>query len=143
MSKATATSANRGPLPESFEDLNAELPLRPIRDDVDYHNAIEMVDRLAVLDRRTGDQGDYLETLTELVGKYEDEHFAAELSGQSPIETLRLLCERNRMSASALGELLGNRSLGSKILRGERQLSKVHIRTLGEHFAVSPALFLG
>jgi HTH-type transcriptional regulator/antitoxin HigA len=141
MSKATATSANRGPLPESFEDLNAELSLRPIRDDVDYENAIEMVDRLAVLDRRTRDQEDYLETLTELVGKYEDEHHAADLSGQTPADTLRRLCEQNQMSTSALGELLGNRSLGSKILRGERQLSKEHIRRLCDHFAVSPELF--
>ncbi len=142
MSKLTSTTAGRGPLPDRFEELNAELPLRPIRDDVDYDNAIEMVDRLAVLDVRTRDQEDYLETLSELVGKYDDEHFAADLSRMSAIDTLTFLCEHNGMSASALGELLGNRSLGSKILRGERQLSKKHIRQLCERFAVSADLFL-
>jgi HTH-type transcriptional regulator / antitoxin HigA len=142
MSKATATDSNREPLPSSFAALNAALPLRPIRDDGDYDNAIEMIDRLAVLGRRSPDQADYLETLTELVGKYEDEHYAADLSRQTPVETLRRLCEQNRLSASALGELLGNRSLGSKVLRGERQLSKEHIRRLCDHFAVSADLFL-
>ena len=142
MSNATATAANRGPLPESFAELNAELPLRPIRDDIDYENAMELVDRLAVLDKRNHDQDDYLETLTELVGKYEDEHYAADFSAQSPLDILQFLCEHNKMSASALGELLGNRSLGSKILRGKRQLSKEHIRKLCDHFAVSADLFL-
>jgi antitoxin component HigA of HigAB toxin-antitoxin module len=47
------------------------------------------------------------------------------------------------MNSSKLGELLGNnRSLGAKILRGERQLSKAHIRILAERFKVNPALFL-
>ena len=142
MSKATATAANRGPLPDSFAQLSAELPLRPIRDDIAYENAIEMVDRLAVLDKRGHDQGDYLETLTELVRKYEDEHYAAEFSARSPLDILHFLCEHNKMSASALGELLGNRSLGSKILRGTRQLSKEHIRKLCDHFTVSADLFL-
>ena len=46
------------------------------------------------------------------------------------------------MTASALGGLLGNRSIGSKLLRGERELSKAHIRRLCERFKVSADLFL-
>jgi antitoxin component HigA of HigAB toxin-antitoxin module len=45
------------------------------------------------------------------------------------------------MGGSDLGRLLGNRPLGSAILRGERQLSKAHIRILAEHFKVSTDLF--
>jgi len=40
-----------------------------------------------------------------------------------------------------LGRLLGNRSLGSLILNGRRQLSKAHIEKLSEHFGLSPAVF--
>jgi antitoxin component HigA of HigAB toxin-antitoxin module len=47
------------------------------------------------------------------------------------------------MTSSALGELLGHRSLGSKLLRGKRQLSKTHIRILADHFKVRADLFLG
>lgn len=141
MSKATLTTANRGPLPETWAELTAGLPLRPIHDDIEYDNAVELLDRLAVLDERTEDQEDYLETLSGLVERYDEEHFASK-SKISPIESLRYLCEQNDMTASALGELLGNRSLGSKVLRGERQLSKEHIRKLCDRFSVSSDLFL-
>jgi antitoxin component HigA of HigAB toxin-antitoxin module len=50
--------------------------------------------------------------------------------------------EQNDMTASDLGKLLGNRSLGSKILRGERELSKQHFRILTERFKVDAGLFL-
>ena len=135
MSKTTATTADRGPLPETWAELTAELSLRPIHDDVEYDNAVDLLDRLAVLDKRTEDQEDFLETLSSLVERYDDEHM-------SPIDSLRYLCEQNNMTASALGELLGNRSLGSKVLREERQLSKEHIRKLCDRFSVSSDLFL-
>lgn len=142
MRNATGTAARRGPLPKAWEELSAALQLRPIRDTGDYDAAVAIVDRLAVLDERTEDQEDYLETLSGLVERYDAEQFAVDLTGTSPIERLRYLCEQNDLNASALGTLLGNRSLGSKVLRGERQLSKEHIRTLCERFAVSSDLFL-
>ena len=84
---------------------------------MDYDNAAEVLDRLAMLDRRTPDQEDYLETLATRAS--------------------------TTMNSSKLGELLGNsRSLGGKILRGERQLSKAHSRIVAERFKVNPALFL-
>lgn len=142
MTKTTATTADRGPLPETWAELTAQLPLRPIHDDIEYDNAVGLLDLLAVLDQRTEDQEDYLETLSALVERYDDEHFAINDSGISPIEVLRYLCEQNGLTASALGELLGNRSLGSKVLRQERQLSKEHIRRLSGRFSVSSDLFL-
>ena len=142
MSKTTGTAANREPLPETWAELAAELPLRPIHDDIEYDNAVEILDRLAVLDERTEDQEDYLETLSGLVERYDDEHFAINDADISPMGSLRYLCEQNDMTASALGELLGNRSLGSKLLRGQRQLSKAHIRKLCDRFSVSSDLFL-
>ena len=142
MSKATADAVNRRPLPDSWAELAAQLPLRPVHNDVDYDNAVELLDHLAVLDERTEDQEDYLETLSGLVERYDDEHFALKGSNFTPIETLRYLCEQNGMTASALGELFGNRSLGSKVLRGVRQLSKDHIRRLCARFSVSSDLFL-
>jgi antitoxin component HigA of HigAB toxin-antitoxin module len=52
-----------------------------------------------------------------------------------------MLQERG-MNASDLGRPLGNRGLGSAILRGERQLSKAHIRVLADYFKVSTDLFI-
>ncbi len=127
---------------ESFNELNAQLPLRPISDRVDLDNAMEMIDRLALLKRRTRDQEDYLETLSTLVEKYESEHDSVGMDQLDPIETLKYLIEGRGMTASQLGNLLGERSLGSKVLTGERELSKNHIRTLCKTFNVGPQLFL-
>lgn len=134
-------SHTKGRLPGRFEELVALMPPRAIQDEVQYDNTIEMLDRLTSLPRMTKGQEQYLETLSVLVEAYENEHHAIADSG-SPIGVLKHLLESNDMNASQLGELLGNRSLGSKILRGERELSKAHIRLLAERFKVNPALFL-
>jgi antitoxin component HigA of HigAB toxin-antitoxin module len=46
------------------------------------------------------------------------------------------------MNASDLSRLLGEPALGSKILNGNRELSKAHIRTLADRFKVRADLFL-
>ena len=135
------TASSRGHVPTRFEDLNALRPLRPITDKVDFENAQEVADRLAVLAKRTRDQDDYLETLSTLMEKYEADHAAVDASKLGAIEILKYLMEGRGMSASDLGRLLGERSLGAAILRGDRKLSKAHIRTLCAHFAVGPGVF--
>src|SRR5439155_20697527 len=122
-------------LPKTCDGLNALCPLRPIRDDVDLSNAQEVVDALAVLSTRSRDQKDYLETLSTLVEKYEQEQGAFTDDDASVIDVLKFLMEGREMSASDLGRLLGNRELGAAILRGDRQLSKANILKLAEHFA--------
>jgi HTH-type transcriptional regulator/antitoxin HigA len=128
-------------LPTRFDDLCAQFPLRPIHDRVDWENATEMIQSMAG-HRLNEDQEDYLEALSELIGAYEDKQHAKDLSRLPALGVLRYLVEQNGLTASSLGELLGNRSLGSKLLRGARELSKTHIRVLAERFKVSPALFL-
>lgn len=128
-------------LPKTFEGLCRLLPPRPIHDESDYDNAIEVLDAL-VGHKLSKDQADYVEAMTTLVGAYEDLHHAVDLTNGKPTETLRYLLDQNQMTASDLGELLGNRSLGSKILRGERELSKAHLRTLAQRFKVNAGLFL-
>ena len=68
-----------------------------------------------------------------------EKHF--ETSKHSPQEILEFLAEENGMSGSDLGRILGSRTLGPALLRGQRSLSKTHIKKLADHFSVSPALF--
>ena len=138
----TTESRSQRKLPSRFEDLVAMLLPRAIHDEIDYENTIEMLDRLTSLPRLTRGQQQYLETLSVLVESYESEHHATEVDDLSPIQVLQHLLDSNNMNASQLGDLLGNRSLGSKILRGQREFSKNHIRLLAKRFNVSPALFL-
>ena len=60
----------------------------------------------------------------------------------TPIELLRSLMEEHGMNESGLGRLPGDRSLGHRVLSGERELSKAHIRTLADHFALDPSALL-
>jgi HTH-type transcriptional regulator/antitoxin HigA len=137
----TAAEPAFGRLPKTYEALaGLQLP-RPIHDDADYDAAIEMIGRLAGHDLSPG-QEDYLEALSLFVEEYERKRWPLEESSMTPIEALRFLLQENGMSGSDLGRLLGNRTLGSAILRGDRRLSKAHIRTLADHFKVAPGLFL-
>ena len=68
--------------------------------------------------------------------------FSPEAADMTPVELLRSLMDEHDMSESDLGRLLGYRSLGHRILSGERELSKAHIRTLAKHFSLNPASVL-
>lgn len=129
-------------IPKTWAGLAKRLPLRPIRDDVGYRNAQEVIDALVVFDERTRDQEDYLDSLTTLFDSYEQQRYPMAVSKMSPLEALKFLLEEHGMSGSDLGHLLGQRTLGPAILRGERQLSKNQIRKLSSHFAVSAEVFL-
>jgi len=128
-------------VPESFQDLNRSHPLMPIKDDVGLDDAQEIADRLAVLDQRTKEQEAYLETLSLLIERYEDKHHEIDTRRADPIKNLRFLLKQHAMTASQLGEILGQRQLGSKVLNGQRQLSKTHIQALCRYFKVGPAVF--
>jgi len=135
-------AANLEPVPKDYEGLMAIHVLRPIHDDIDLANAAEIVDRLAVLDRPTRDQADYLEALSTMVEAYENEQLEEQLTKAGPMGALKFLLSEHEMSGSDLGRLLGSRTLGPAILRGARRLSRKHILTLARRFRVDASLFL-
>ena len=53
---------------------------------------------------------------------------------------LRTLMSQYNLTGSDLPEI-GDKSLVSRILRGERKLSKTHIEKLSERFNINPSLF--
>jgi antitoxin component HigA of HigAB toxin-antitoxin module len=128
-------------MPRDYAGLVGLFPPRPIHDKTDLANATEIIDALAGHDL-TPDQEDYLDVLSDLVAKYEQAHSPARRTTSTPLKRLRYLVGEAGMTASDLGRLLGNRGLGSLILRGRRQISKAHIRTLAEHFRLDAGYFL-
>ena len=128
-------------LPKAYSELVAILPPRPIHTEQQYEEASEMIFALAGFDL-SADQEDYLDALATFYRAYEREHHAFAAAPLSGLGALEYLMEESEMSASDLGRLLGERSLGSKVLRGERQLSKEHIRRLCDRFKVSADLFM-
>jgi HTH-type transcriptional regulator/antitoxin HigA len=129
-------------LPGDFDSLVRIHPPAAIHDEVAYENAMDLVNKLTSLPNPTEGQLKYLDTLTILVERYEDETEGVEPRGIDSLAVLRHLMEDRGMSASDLGRLLGDRSLGPKILNGDRALSKAHIKVLAKHFHVSPAVLL-
>jgi HTH-type transcriptional regulator/antitoxin HigA len=128
-------------LPKTFEDLCRLHWPRPIHDAVDYVNTAEMVDRLALLSKRTRDQNDYLEALSTLIERYDKDLLLIDAGGDGIVKILRYLMKGQKMSASDLGRVLGARTLGAAILRGERKISRANAQALGDYFKVKPALF--
>ncbi len=129
-------------IPTDWKELVAQLYLlKPIRTRGDYNRVMHIIEMLAGRTNLNTDQEAYLESLSILVEAYEKEHFEIEPKS-TPLETLKFLLKQNGLNGSDLGRILGQRQVGSKILRGERNLSKAHIKTLAEHFSVDSSLFL-
>ena len=130
-----------GKLPKKYVDLVALCMPRPLHDEVDYRNALQVLDEMAGF-KMNGDQEDYFDAIATFVEKYEAEHHAIDGAKLTPVQLIRSLMDEHDMNESDLGRLLGDRSLGHRILSGERELSKVQIRLLAERFALNPgALF--
>lgn len=128
-------------IPESYAELVGLFMPRPLHDDVDYRNALAVLDAMAGFEMNA-DQEDYFEAIATFVEKYEARHHAMDDAKLSPVELVRSLLAEHEMTESDLGRLLGDRSLGHRILSGERELSKAHIRILAGHFSLSPAALL-
>ena len=68
---------------------------------------------------------------------------AIDLSALTGLQMLRHVIEQSGMSASDLARLLQvHPSLGSKLLKGERQLTWDNAKILASHFKVAPLLFM-
>jgi antitoxin component HigA of HigAB toxin-antitoxin module len=136
------TNLKLSAIPGDFESLVRAHPPAAIHDDVAYENAMEWINKLTALPSATEGQLKYLDTLTILVERYEDETEGVEPKGGNALAVLRYLMADRGMNASDVGRLLGDRSLGPKILNGDRDLSKTHIKTLAKHFNVSASVLM-
>lgn len=147
--KPVANDARRGT--DAYRDEyfklcadHAYIPA-PIRTESEARAADAVIDALAPRgeDALSEAEADYLEIVSDVVEDYERRTLAdLAAAGGDVIDLLQSFLDDHGMSASDLGNLLGNRSLGSKLLRRERQLSKGHMLILGKRFGVDPGLFL-
>jgi len=62
-------------IPESYAELVELFMVRPLHDEVDYHNALAVLDAMAGYEMNP-DQEDYFEAVATFVEKYEAERFA-------------------------------------------------------------------
>ena len=129
-------------IPKTYDQLLALYALRPIHNDRELEQATEIIDMLAGHDLNT-DQTDYLEVLSTLVEANESVHHPLDTPSLCGLDALRALLDEHGMGAADLGRLLGvHRSMGSKLLKGERALTSRHLKILSDRFKVSADLFL-
>ena len=129
-------------IPSTYNRLLALHPLRPIHNAVELEHATEVIDMMAGHDLNA-DQADYLDVLSTLVEAYENAHYPLDDPALSGLDVLRSLLDEHGMSVADFARLLGvHRSMGSKLLQGDRALTSRHLKTLSEHFRVSADLFL-
>ena len=138
--RKTSRKAALAEFPPDYAGLVSMFPPRPIHDGVDYANTMEIVMAMAG-HKLTRDQDDYLAILSQMILHYDREHDRPRRRG-TPLQRLQYLVKEAGLSASDLGRLLGNRTMGSLYLSGRRGLSKANIRKLAEHFKVRADYFL-
>ena len=140
--KTTPAKTEFDRLPKDYAGLCRLLAPRPLHDQVELENVTEITDAMAG-HKLTPDQEDYFDLLCRLIEDYDKEHAQLDTPKVTALDTLQHLLDSNDMSAADLARLLEvHRSLGAMILRGERQLTLAHVRTLAMRFCVSADLFL-
>ncbi|HEY9085592.1 MAG TPA: helix-turn-helix domain-containing protein [Candidatus Tyrphobacter sp.] len=119
--------------------LSEELP-HALHAEHDYRKYVARVEELVDKKKRSAAEDRYLELLSILVERYEDEHDAVD--APHPLAALRELMRAKGVSQSELSRLLGSSGITSEILSGKRPLSKTHIRKLSNTFNVPADIFI-
>lgn len=127
---------------EDYYTLLEQFPLKPIRDDKTHASAVAVVTMLAQAGQMNQDQSDYFDVLSDLISAYENRNWPIDTSDSTVPQIIESFMEDHGMSQSDLGRLLGERTMGHKILSGKRQLTVSQVKKLAETFKVSPKLFM-
>ncbi len=138
--KATEVRAP-GRTSDRYFALIRELPLRPIGSDGELARAIAMIDRLLKRSGLARDEEDYLDVLSDLVEKYENQRYP--IKPISGLDALRHLIESSgKTQATVAAEAGLPESTLSEVLSGRRRLNARHIGVLGRYFRIDPGIFI-
>lgn len=128
-------------LPLTYPDLVVWYPPMSLETEAEYDQTVEVAKKLSLYDLNP-DQEKYFDTLCVLIQAYEDQH-PFDWPQISSIDILKSLLADHDMSISDFSRLIGvHRSMGTRILKGERNLTLAHVKVLCERFKVGPELFL-
>lgn len=139
--KRIPPSAPAARRPDTYMKLIQRLPLKPIKNDEQHQAAVDMI--VSLFGHHLDDGASaYLDTLILLVNQYEDDHHTPAGADLTPQEALRVIMATNNLTQSQIGKIIGSETVVSMFLKGERGLSKAHIKALVERFRVDAAIFL-
>jgi HTH-type transcriptional regulator / antitoxin HigA len=125
--------------PEVYIDLVKAFPLTSIRTERQLDAAQTVMDRLLSKVRLHRGERMYLDALSDLVMRYEDEHYPIEPVSDAAM--LQHLLEAKGVTQSQVHKDTGIAlSLLSEVLSGKRKFSKSMIGKLAEYFHVDKGL---
>ena len=133
---------------QAISFAKAADPITHIKNNATYEKALLFVS--ALMDRAPDDPNSTLngiiETISKSISEYENtlesvQEFEKAVSDMpADISMLRLLMDQHELKGTDFPEI-GDKTLVSKILKGDRNLTKDHIVKLSERFEISPSLF--
>lgn len=139
--QATHTHFDIPAIQASWEAFDTMTHLRHIRSKADYKRMVTLMNSLLDV---AGDDEDHplsslLELVSDLISKYEREHYAIE--PVEPKEALRFLMDARGLKQEDLSAIIPQSNL-SAILAGRRRISATLAGKLGKFFDISPAVFI-
>lgn len=129
---------------DKYKALIDHFPLVPIKNDGHLDEAHEVAQTLILRGAEiASDEMEYLEVLLDEIGKYESKHHALSLKAMAPHELLQSFMSDHGLKQVDMQAILSVSSgVMSELVSGKRELTKEHCVKLGNHFKVTPALFL-
>jgi HTH-type transcriptional regulator/antitoxin HigA len=109
--------------------------IKLIRTDQEYDQAIERLGYLMEIDPERGtSKGDELDILAVLIEKYENENF--EIPKLNPIEVIEFFMEQKGFDRKDMVDIIGDKTLVSRILNKKRKLTIEMIRKIGYQLSI-------
>lgn len=115
--------------------------IRPIKNDVDYHEALELLEKLIDDDPNANTpEAEQLDVLSSLISSYEEKQFI--IPAPSAIEAIKFVMEQRNLEPKDLIPFIGSKSRVSEVLSGKRNLSIDMIRELEAGLGIPSKLLL-
>lgn len=109
------------------------MNIKPIRTEQDYMNTLSRIDEL-IESKPNSNEFDELEVLSILVNAYEEIHYKIE--APDPISAILFRMEQEGLKQKDLIPILGDKSIVSKVLKGQRKLTTDMIKNLHEQLKI-------
>lgn len=129
---------------EKYRALIERFPLVPIKNETHLDEAHLVAQSLMIRGSDIASaEAEYLEVLLDEIGKYESKHHALSFAEMPPHELLQSFMQDHGLKQVDLQAILGVSSgVMSELASGKRKLTSEHCVKLGQHFKVTPAVFL-
>jgi len=109
------------------------MNIKPIKTENDYNITLQRIDELMDAKPNTN-EFDELDILVTLVEVYEEKFY--KIDAPDPVSAIKFRMEQDNLKQKDLIPALGDKSIVSKILNGQRKLTVDMIRSLHEQFRI-------